>query len=223
MLLRGQRIRWCPLPLPLQEGSAALVCHTQLGQEELNCLALNPSGSLLAAADDSGTVHLLELPSWQARPALQGGHTSICSSVAFSPQHPSQGVPASRQTGSCSKHCHLKFILTDTKDWHCLLKSFCMPATQQPDQVAFDSQTTSSTAPLPCHRLCLRAHAVLSGGLDSLALQWDVEAGQVLARHSTGQYGCPLLLFYIQLWQRCLVLTVSNPFHDIECASATSP
>lgn len=56
-----------------------------------------------------------------------------------------------------------------------------------------------------------------------MALQWDVEAGQVLARHSTGQYGCPLLLFYIQLWQRCLGLTVSNPFHDIECASATSP
>ena len=76
----------CPLPLPLQEGSAALISHTQVGQEELNCLALNPSGSLVAAADDGGTVHLLELPSWQAKQALQGGHTSICSSVAFSPQ-----------------------------------------------------------------------------------------------------------------------------------------
>ena len=109
-LLRGQHICRCPLPLPLQEGSAALVCHTQVGQEELNCLAINPSGSLLAGADDSGTVHLLSLPSWQARQALQGGHTSICSSVAFSPQRPTQGVPVRRQTVSCPAHsCHLKF------------------------------------------------------------------------------------------------------------------
>ena len=90
------------LPLLLQEGSAALISHTVVGAEELNCLALNPSGSLLAAADDSGTVRLLELPSWQARQALQGGHTSICSSVAFSPQQPSQGVPVRQQVVSCS-------------------------------------------------------------------------------------------------------------------------
>ena len=58
----------------------------------------------------------------------------------------------------------------------------------------------------------LPAHAVLSGGLDSLALQWDTDAGQVLARHSTGQSNCPYCCFMCRWGQCCLVLPLSNPY-----------
>ncbi|XP_069004288.1 WD repeat-containing protein 53 isoform X2 [Embiotoca jacksoni] len=61
------------------------------GGEEINCLALNETGSALAVADDSGTVRVLELPGGKVCRTLRR-HTNICSSVAFRPHRPNNLV-----------------------------------------------------------------------------------------------------------------------------------
>ncbi|XP_034024215.1 WD repeat-containing protein 53 [Thalassophryne amazonica] len=63
------------------------------GEEEINALALNESGSVLAAADDSGAVRILELPDGKVCRTLRR-HTNICSSVAFRPHRPNSLVSA---------------------------------------------------------------------------------------------------------------------------------
>lgn len=57
------------------------------GEEEINALALNETGSALAVADDSGAVRVLELPGGKVCRTLRR-HTNICSSVAFRPHRP---------------------------------------------------------------------------------------------------------------------------------------
>ncbi|XP_061638343.1 WD repeat-containing protein 53 [Phyllopteryx taeniolatus] len=64
-----------------------------VGEEEINALALNESGSTLALADDSGTVRILELPEGKACRTLRR-HTNICSSVAFRPHRPNNLLSA---------------------------------------------------------------------------------------------------------------------------------
>ncbi|XP_070685522.1 WD repeat-containing protein 53 [Pempheris klunzingeri] len=63
------------------------------GEEEINALALNETGSALAVADDSGAVRVLELPGGKVCRTLRR-HTNICSSVAFRPHRPNNLVSA---------------------------------------------------------------------------------------------------------------------------------
>lgn len=58
-----------------------------VGEEEINALELNETGSALAVADDSGAVRILDLPGGKVSRTLRR-HTNICSSVAFRPQRP---------------------------------------------------------------------------------------------------------------------------------------
>lgn len=61
--------------------------------DEINAVALNETGSILAVADDSGSVRVLELPGGKVCRTLRR-HTNICSSVAFRPQRPNNLVSA---------------------------------------------------------------------------------------------------------------------------------
>ncbi|XP_022077796.2 WD repeat-containing protein 53 [Acanthochromis polyacanthus] len=61
------------------------------GEEEINSVALNETGSALAVADDSGAVRVLELPGGKVFRTLRR-HTNICSSVAFRPHRPNNLV-----------------------------------------------------------------------------------------------------------------------------------
>nr|XP_046245193.1 WD repeat-containing protein 53 [Scatophagus argus]XP_046245194.1 WD repeat-containing protein 53 [Scatophagus argus] len=63
------------------------------GEEEINALALNDTGSVLAVADDSGAVRVLELPGGKVCRTLRR-HTNICSSVAFRPHRPNNLLSA---------------------------------------------------------------------------------------------------------------------------------
>ncbi|XP_076591449.1 WD repeat-containing protein 53 [Chaetodon auriga] len=63
------------------------------GEEEINALALNDTGSALAVADDSGAVRVLELPAGKVCRTLRR-HTNICSSVAFRPHRPNNLLSA---------------------------------------------------------------------------------------------------------------------------------
>ncbi|XP_075057691.1 WD repeat-containing protein 53 isoform X2 [Mixophyes fleayi] len=58
-----------------------------VNKEEINCISVNETGSLLAAADDAGTVKVLDLESKKVCRTLQR-HTNICSAVAFRPHRP---------------------------------------------------------------------------------------------------------------------------------------
>ncbi|XP_046892377.1 WD repeat-containing protein 53 [Hypomesus transpacificus] len=65
----------------------------EAGEEEINALALDESGSLLALADDTGAVRVLELPGGRLNRTLRR-HTNICSSIAFRPHRPNNLVSA---------------------------------------------------------------------------------------------------------------------------------
>lgn len=71
---------------PVEEYQAA-------GEEEINALALNETGSALAVADDSGAVRVLEVPGGKVCRTLRR-HTNICSSVTFRPHRPNNLVSA---------------------------------------------------------------------------------------------------------------------------------
>lgn len=58
-----------------------------INKEEINCITVNEMDSLLAAADDSGTVKVLDLQAKKVCRTLQR-HTNICSAVAFRPSRP---------------------------------------------------------------------------------------------------------------------------------------
>ncbi|XP_068173349.1 WD repeat-containing protein 53 [Antennarius striatus] len=63
------------------------------GEEEINAMALNETASVLAVADDSGAVRVLELPGGKVCRTLRR-HTNICSSVAFRPHRPNNLLSA---------------------------------------------------------------------------------------------------------------------------------
>ncbi|NWX90634.1 WDR53 protein, partial [Nothoprocta ornata] len=58
----------------------------QVNEEEINCLAVNETESVLAAADDAGMIKVIDLGSKKVSRSLR--HSNICSSVAFRPQRP---------------------------------------------------------------------------------------------------------------------------------------
>ncbi|XP_033885392.2 WD repeat-containing protein 53-like isoform X1 [Acipenser ruthenus] len=59
----------------------------RVSEDEINCLSVNETDSLIAAADDSGSIKILDLSSRKVIRSLRK-HTNICSSVAFRPQRP---------------------------------------------------------------------------------------------------------------------------------------
>ncbi|XP_074860098.1 WD repeat-containing protein 53 [Carettochelys insculpta] len=63
----------------------------QLNEEEINCLAVNETDSILASADDSGAIKIMDLENKKISRSLRG-HSNICSSVAFRPQRPQSFV-----------------------------------------------------------------------------------------------------------------------------------
>ncbi|XP_059133340.1 WD repeat-containing protein 53 isoform X2 [Peromyscus eremicus] len=63
------------------------VDHFHVNDEEINCLSLNEPESLLASADDSGAIKILDLEKKKVTRSLKR-HSNICSAVAFRPQRP---------------------------------------------------------------------------------------------------------------------------------------
>nr|XP_012290490.1 WD repeat-containing protein 53 [Aotus nancymaae] len=61
--------------------------HFHVNEEEINCLSLNQTENLLASADDSGAIKILDLANKKVSRSLKR-HSNICSSVAFRPQRP---------------------------------------------------------------------------------------------------------------------------------------
>ncbi|XP_055481006.1 WD repeat-containing protein 53 isoform X1 [Psammomys obesus] len=61
--------------------------YFHVNDEEINCLSLNDTESLLASADDSGAIKILDLEKKKVTRSLKR-HSNICSSVAFRPQRP---------------------------------------------------------------------------------------------------------------------------------------
>lgn len=87
------------------------------GEEEINALALNETGSALAVADDSGAVRILELPGGKVCRTLRR-HTNICSSVAFRPHRPNNLLSAGLDMQVKKFHllslCHTTHFCTKT-------------------------------------------------------------------------------------------------------------
>ncbi|XP_075858800.1 WD repeat-containing protein 53 isoform X1 [Microcebus murinus] len=61
--------------------------HFHVNEEEINCLSLNETENLLASADDSGAIKILDLENKKVSRSLKR-HSNICSSVGFRPQRP---------------------------------------------------------------------------------------------------------------------------------------
>ncbi|XP_072525020.1 WD repeat-containing protein 53 [Salminus brasiliensis] len=64
-----------------------------VGEDEINSLSVNETGTSLALGDDSGAVRVLDLQTGKVSRTLRK-HTNICSSVAFRPQRPQSLVSA---------------------------------------------------------------------------------------------------------------------------------
>lgn len=58
-----------------------------INEDEINCLCVNETDALLAAADDSGAIKVFDLMSQKVIRTLRR-HTNICSSVSFRPGRP---------------------------------------------------------------------------------------------------------------------------------------
>ncbi|XP_008565708.1 PREDICTED: WD repeat-containing protein 53 [Galeopterus variegatus] len=58
-----------------------------VNEEEINCLSLNETENLLASADDSGAIKILDLENKKVSRSLKK-HSNICSSIAFRPRRP---------------------------------------------------------------------------------------------------------------------------------------
>ncbi|KAL1260158.1 hypothetical protein QQF64_007985 [Cirrhinus molitorella] len=72
---------------------AAVTELTDVGEEEINWLSVNESGGLLAVADDSGAVRVVDLQLKKVIRTLRK-HDNICSSVTFRPHRPQSLVSA---------------------------------------------------------------------------------------------------------------------------------
>ena len=68
-------------------GEAPVTQRYAHNADEVNQVAVNAAGSLLAAADDAGEVTIMDLKTHSRRKRLRGGHSNICSSIAFRSDH----------------------------------------------------------------------------------------------------------------------------------------
>ncbi|KAG9278504.1 WD repeat-containing protein 53 [Astyanax mexicanus] len=64
-----------------------------VGEDEINSLSVNETGTSLALGDDSGAVRVLDLQTGKVSRTLRK-HTNICSSISFRPQRPQSLVSA---------------------------------------------------------------------------------------------------------------------------------
>lgn len=51
--------------------------------EEVNCIAVSANGRIVAAADDSGEIAVIDIAAKSLIRTLKGGHTNIASGVLF--------------------------------------------------------------------------------------------------------------------------------------------
>ncbi|XP_043925551.1 WD repeat-containing protein 53 isoform X2 [Protopterus annectens] len=58
-----------------------------INEDEINCLRVNETDALLAAADDSGAIKIFDLMNRKVSRTLRR-HTNICSSLSFRPGRP---------------------------------------------------------------------------------------------------------------------------------------
>ncbi|XP_029470838.1 WD repeat-containing protein 53 [Rhinatrema bivittatum] len=61
--------------------------YFHVNEDEINCISVNETGNLLATADDSGVIKVVDLESKKVSRCLRK-HSNICSAVAFRPQRP---------------------------------------------------------------------------------------------------------------------------------------
>uniref|UniRef100_V9L070 WD repeat-containing protein 53-like protein n=1 Tax=Callorhinchus milii TaxID=7868 RepID=V9L070_CALMI len=59
----------------------------KVNEDEINCLSVNETSSHLAAADDSGSIKIIDLANRKVSRTLRK-HSNICSCVTFRPQRP---------------------------------------------------------------------------------------------------------------------------------------
>lgn len=71
-------------------GEAPVTQRYSHSADEVNQVAVSATGSYLAAADDAGEVVIIELKTHSRCKRLRGGHSNLCSSVAFRSDHPWQ-------------------------------------------------------------------------------------------------------------------------------------
>ncbi|KAJ7550648.1 hypothetical protein O6H91_07G111000 [Diphasiastrum complanatum] len=62
------------------------LCKFQFNTDEINQVAINQSGTFIAASDDSGEAKVIDLRGQKVFKTLRGGHVNICSSVQFHPK-----------------------------------------------------------------------------------------------------------------------------------------
>ncbi|XP_067851653.1 WD repeat-containing protein 53 isoform X2 [Heptranchias perlo] len=87
----------CPNTLYASHGQAISVLDTRslkepterfhVNEDEINCLSVNETDSHLAAADDSGSIKVIDLASKKVSRSLRR-HSNICSCVTFRPHRP---------------------------------------------------------------------------------------------------------------------------------------
>jgi WD40 repeat protein len=66
------------------------VCTVKVNADEVNHITLNTAETLLAAADDSGEIRIIDTSSKALFKTLRKQHKNICSSVQFSPTKPDE-------------------------------------------------------------------------------------------------------------------------------------
>jgi WD40 repeat protein len=66
------------------------VSALQVSEEEVGCIDINNAGKYLAAGDDDGSVHLVDLVSGKLLRTLKQAHSNICSGVKFRAHKPQE-------------------------------------------------------------------------------------------------------------------------------------
>ena len=87
-LFAGAGARVLELDLRRAGSGAGPVRAFEWSRDEVNQVAVNSKGTLLAAADDSGEVVVVDLGQGELQKRLRGGHDNICGSVQFRLRRP---------------------------------------------------------------------------------------------------------------------------------------
>ena len=76
----------------MSQDQAGCIWSQSFNAHEINALAMNSDGRLLASADDSGQIAIIDPTRRALLRTLKKGHTSIASSVVFQGQNSWQAV-----------------------------------------------------------------------------------------------------------------------------------
>ena len=66
-----------------------------VNKDDIGELSVNPKGTFLAAADDTGTTQVIDTAAWKLHTTLARQHDNICSSAKFRSRHPWELVTGS--------------------------------------------------------------------------------------------------------------------------------